>query len=63
MTTGEGSNTTVIQLLARADSEYKRLKLLGQWSTKNKASELLGLQAKFDVLQTQFQALVTENKQ
>jgi hypothetical protein len=51
MTTGEGSNTTVIQ-----DSEYKRLKLLGQWSTKNKASELLGLQAKFDVLQTQFQA-------
>jgi hypothetical protein len=58
---GEGSNITVIQLLARADSEYKRLKLLGQWSTKNKVSELLGLQAKFDILQIQFQALVAEH--
>jgi hypothetical protein len=60
---GEGADITVLQLLAKADSEYKRLKMLGQWMTKNKASELLGLQAKFDVFQTQFQALVAENKQ
>ena len=60
---GEGANITVIQLLAKADSEYKRLKMLGQWTTKNKTSELLGLQAKFDVFQEQFQALVAENKQ
>jgi hypothetical protein len=37
--------------------------MLEQWTTKNKASELLGLQAKFDVMQSQLQALVTENKQ
>jgi hypothetical protein len=60
---GEGANITVIQLLAKADSEYKRLKMLGQWTTKNKASELLGLQAKFDTFQEQYQALVAENKQ
>jgi hypothetical protein len=60
---GEGADITVLQLLAKADSEYKCLKMLGQWMTKNKASELLGLQAKFDVFQTQFQALVAENKQ
>jgi hypothetical protein len=60
---GEGADIMVIQLLARADSEYKRLKMLGQWTTKNKASELLGLQAKFDVFQEKFQALVAENKQ
>jgi hypothetical protein len=60
---GEGADITVLQLLAKADSEYKCLKMLGQWTTKNKASELLGLQAKFDVFQAQFQALVAENKQ
>jgi hypothetical protein len=60
---GEGANITVIQLLAKADSEYKRLKMLGQWTTKNKASELLGLQAKFDTFQEQYQALVAEIKQ
>jgi hypothetical protein len=60
---GDGANITVIQLLARADSEYKCLKMLEQWTTKKKASELLGLQAKFDVMQSQLQALVTENKQ
>jgi hypothetical protein len=37
--------------------------MLGQWTTKNKASELLGLQAKFDTFQEQYQALVAENKQ
>jgi hypothetical protein len=37
--------------------------MLGQWTTKNKASELLGLQAKFDLFQAQFQSLVAENKQ
>jgi hypothetical protein len=60
---GEGANISIIQLLAKADSEYKRLQMLGQWSTKNKASELLGLQAKFDILQSQMTALVAENKQ
>jgi hypothetical protein len=59
----EGANISIIQLLAKADSEYKRLQMLGQWSTKNKASELLGLQAKFDILQSQMTALVAENKQ
>ena len=51
----------MLQLLARADSEYKRLVQLGQWTTKNKTSELLGLQAKFDVLQTQFHTLMAEH--
>jgi hypothetical protein len=60
---GEGADITVLQLLAKADSEYKCLKMLGQWTTKNKASELLGLQAKFDLFQAQFQSLVAENKQ
>jgi hypothetical protein len=60
---GEGANITVIQLLAKADSEYKRLQMLGQWTAKNKASELLGLQAKCDIMQAQLQALVSENKQ
>jgi hypothetical protein len=57
---GTGANITVLQLLARANSEYKRLQLLGQQTTKNKSSELLGLQAKFDTLQIQFQALAAE---
>jgi hypothetical protein len=34
---------------------------LGQWTTKNPSSELLGLQSKFDVLQTQFHTLLTEH--
>jgi hypothetical protein len=38
---GEGAYITVIQLLACADSEYKRLQKLGQWTTKNKVSETL----------------------
>jgi len=42
---GEGLNMSIIQLLARADSEYKRLTALGQWKTKAKSTELLGLQA------------------
>jgi hypothetical protein len=60
---GDGADFTILKLLARADSEYKRIKMLGQWTTKNKESELLGLQAKFDVMQSQLKALVTENKQ
>jgi hypothetical protein len=60
---GEGSNRSTIQLLARADSEYKQLTVLGQWKTKAKSSELLGLQAKFDILQAQFVALLAnQNK-
>ncbi len=51
----------MLQLLAKADSEYKRLLQLGQWTTKHKSSKLLGLQAKFDTLQTQFQALMAEH--
>jgi hypothetical protein len=58
---GDGANLTMLQLLAKADSNYKRLLQLGQWTTKNPSSELLGLQSKFDVLQTQFQALLTEH--
>jgi hypothetical protein len=58
---GEGANLTMLQLLARADSEYKRLHQLGQWITKNKSSELLGLQAKLDLLQNQFVALMSEH--
>jgi hypothetical protein len=50
-----------LQLLARADSKYTRLSQLGQWETKNKSSDLLGLQAKFDVLQSQFLALLSEH--
>jgi DUF438 domain-containing protein len=60
--TVEGSRLTMLQLLAKVESEYKRLVQLGQLTTKNKSSELLRLQAKFDVLQTQFQSLVTEHK-
>jgi hypothetical protein len=59
--TGDGANLTIIQLLARADSEYKRLVQLGQWTAKQKASELLGLQAKIESLHTQFIALAAEN--
>jgi hypothetical protein len=51
----------MLQLLAKADSEYKRLVQLGQWTTKNKSSELFGLQSKFNVLQTQFHALMAEH--
>jgi len=40
-------------------SEYKRLLQLGQWVTKNKSSDLLGLQTKFDALQIQFMALMS----
>lgn len=40
---GEGANITIFQLLARADSEYKRLVQLGQWAAKRNSSELLGL--------------------
>jgi hypothetical protein len=58
---GEGANITIIQLLARADSEYKRLVQLGQWTAKQKSSKLLGLQAKINQLQTQFIALAAEN--
>jgi outer membrane murein-binding lipoprotein Lpp len=58
---GEGANITIIQLLAHANSEYKCLVQLGQWTTKQKSSELLGLQAKIDHLQTQFMALAAEN--
>jgi hypothetical protein len=58
---GEGSRLTMLQLLAKADSEYKCLLQLGQWTTKNKSSELLGLQSKFDVLQNQFRALLADH--
>jgi hypothetical protein len=58
---GEGSRLTMLQLLAKADSEYKRLLQLGQWTTKNKSSELLGLQSKFDRLQNQFHALLADH--
>jgi hypothetical protein len=58
---GEGSCLTMLQLLAKADSEYKCLLQLGQWTTKNKSSELLGLQSKFDVLQNQFCALLADH--
>ncbi len=43
----------MLQLLAKANTEYKCLQQLGQWTTKNPSSELLGVQSKFDVLQTQ----------
>jgi hypothetical protein len=59
---GEGANITIMQLLARADSEYKRLCQLGQWMTRNKSSDLIGLQAEFDTLKLQFAALVAETK-
>jgi hypothetical protein len=58
---GDGAKLTMLQLLAKADSEYKRLLQLGQWTTKHKSSDLLGLQSKFDILQTQFQALMAEH--
>jgi len=58
---GDGANISILQPLARADSEYKRLSLLQQWKTKNKSSDLLGLQAKFDTLQMQFTALAAEH--
>jgi len=57
----KGATLTLLQLLARADSKYKRLSQLGQWETKNKSSDLLGLQVKFDVLQSQFLALLSEH--
>jgi hypothetical protein len=58
---GDGATLTMLQLLARADSEYKRLYQLGQWTTKNKASDLMGLPAKLDILQSQFVALMSEH--
>jgi hypothetical protein len=51
---GEGAKLTMLQLLTKVNSEYKCLLQLGQWTTKNKTYKLLGLQAKFDVLQMQF---------
>jgi hypothetical protein len=51
---GDGANISILQLLPRADSEYKRVMLLQQWTMKKKSSDLLGLQAKFDTLQTQY---------
>ena len=60
---GDGANISIMQLLAWADSEFKRLTVLGQWKTKAKSSEFLGLQAKFDLLQAQFTALLAnQNK-
>jgi hypothetical protein len=59
---GKGANITIMQLLARVDTEYKGLQQLGQWMTKNQSTELIGLQAEFDVLKLQFAALVTETK-
>jgi hypothetical protein len=59
---GDGANITIMQLLARADSEYKRLCQLGQWTTRNKSNDLIGLQAEFDTLKIQFAALVAEKK-
>jgi hypothetical protein len=51
---GEGATLTLLQLLARAVSKYKGLSQLGQWETKNKSSDLLGLQ------HSQFVALLLE---
>jgi hypothetical protein len=39
---GDGSKLSMLQVQVKADSEYKRLTQLGQWNTKNKASDLLG---------------------
>ncbi len=47
---GEGARLSMLQLLARADSEYKCLTQLGHLSTKHKNSDLLGLQARFETL-------------
>jgi len=54
----EGADISMLHLLARADTEYKWLLHLNQWTAKNKTSKLLGLQAKFDNLQIQFAALL-----
>jgi hypothetical protein len=59
---GEGANITIMQLLAKADSEYKHLCQLGQWTTRNKTNDFIGLQAEFDTLKMQFAAMVAENK-
>lgn len=59
--TGEGVGISILQLLAKPDSEYIRLVQLDRWTTKNKPIELIGLQSKFDVLQIQFTALLTEH--
>ncbi len=58
---GEGANITILQLHATADSEYKWLLLLIQWTTKNKSSELLGLQAKLTSLKHQFVAMLADH--
>jgi hypothetical protein len=42
---GEGTGISILQLLARADSEYKHLIQLGQWTMKKRASDLMGLQS------------------
>lgn len=47
---GEGANMTILQLLAHADLEYKRLVQLGQWTTKNNPSDRLGTLSKASLL-------------
>ena len=57
---GEGADITIINLLAHADSEFKRLVQVGEWTTQNSKTELIGLQAKFDALNLQMCALVAD---
>jgi hypothetical protein len=54
---GEGSNWTILQFLAKADSEYTRLKDLGQWKTQDPNSSIIALQAELQAMRTKFVAM------
>ncbi len=59
---GKGSNLSIIQILAKANSEYNCLLLLNQWGTKNKGSELLCLQAELNTLKSQIMLTTEQQK-
>lgn len=54
---GEGSNWTILQFLAKADSEYTRLLDLGQWKTQDPNSSIIALQAELQAMKTKFVAM------
>jgi len=54
---GEGSNWTILQFLAKADSEYSRLLDLGQWKTQDPNSSIIALQAELQTMRSKFLAL------
>ena len=62
MGSGDGAGLTLLQLLARLDSEYTRLINLGRWKTSNSNDEIIALKAQLNSFKKTIAATKREGK-